>query len=401
MNTDRMDRNPTPTPALTGKPSMHVTHCAESDRGDPLSSHGFQDRHTISGHFSRSVDDGKQPIKSGVLQGLLRPLTQSRRRRHDAKTVARNHIVAAMQALQSTENQRKEAHNFLRHFLKHCQDYHLNIEHEMKRASPAAKHPLRQMLDAGDYAGLAILAPALSPADYRWMVVGRRSDSVYVGEGKIYQKDDGEIVSAEGSGVLVFLNGDCKEGQWCKDQLTKGTCYFRAGRVNFHQGTLANGLLDGEVFTKFTNGDTFYGCWKKGDRHGPGILTMTNGTTLRGSWCEGKMLPDARYETREGHIYEGKLDLHTTGKLRGDVTLVFGSGHKCGGRYEGSVENEEPHGMGRYTFAVEEELFGYVYEGPWMDGRKHGSGVLTKMVDGRRYECSFMKDELRTERPPT
>ena len=51
----------------------------------------------------------------------------------------------------------------------------------------------------------------------------------------------------------------------------------------------------------------------------------------------------------------------------------------------------------RYTFAADEHLFGFIYDGPWLDGQKHGTGVLIRLLDKKRFLCTFMRDTLRQQ----
>ena len=72
---------------------------------------------------------------------------------------------------------------------------------------------------------------------------------------------------------------------------------------------MVNERLDGACVIRYRNGDTFSGRCKNGARHGAGTMTLANGATLRASWRRGVMLAGARYETSEGHLYQGEIDL--------------------------------------------------------------------------------------------
>ena len=167
------------------------------------------------------------------------------------------------------------------------------------------------------------------------------------------------------------------------------------GPIEYNCGSMVNGRLNGECVTRYRNKDTFSGRWKDG----------------RSPWSSNDGLSGwgdpagARYQTSEGHLYRGDIDLET-GKPCGRVSLVWGwAGQRCGGRYEEFVEDGEPHGTGRYTFAADAHLFGHVYDGPWVDGQKHRTGVLIRLVDKKRFLrtlCAMLSaNEGAQEHPET
>ncbi len=58
------------------------------------------------------------------------------------------------------------------------------------------------------------------------------------------------------------------------------------------------------------------------------------------------------------------------------------------GVFRGYVENNKPHGKGKFI-----KVDGESYEGNYQDGMKHGSGIQT-FPDGRAYEVEYINDEL-------
>ena len=62
-----------------------------------------------------------------------------------------------------------------------------------------------------------------------------------------------------------------------------------------------------------------------------------------------------------------------------------------GGRYEGEVQNGNPHGSGRILYASDDPVR-LGYDGNWVNGKKHGQGVMYwRNFD--RYEGNW-KDDL-------
>lgn len=52
--------------------------------------------------------------------------------------------------------------------------------------------------------------------------------------------------------------------------------------------------------------------------------------------------------------------------------------------YMGQWDNDQPHGLGAFTFAS-----GVRYEGMWQEGKYEGTGTLT-WPDGRQYKVDLI-----------
>ena len=357
--------------------------------------------HPATPEHSRSPDarttkqDEHHSNKLGLFKRLVSSLAASRRKRHDHKVVARKQVTLAIELLQKNRTERKQAHSHLDLFVQHCRKRGLDIAHEMNRASPSSKHSLTEMLDCGDYEGLAILAPFLNSSECGSTLVHRTSDGVYIGQGVKRQGRKGTFFSAEGHGFFLTRAGTSMGGYW-QDNEPRGRMITRSlanDLIDFHDVPIMDGHLNGMGVTRYKDGSMLSCEWINGYCQGPGVMTMADGAAIRAVWHQGKMQPGTQYETKDGRIYQGDFSI-VNNRPRGHATILWSNGQKNGGFYDGCIEDGEPHGMGRYTFASNENLFGFVYEGPWLNGRKHGSGILEKMVDGKKFNCAFINDVL-------
>ena len=366
------------------------------------SSHvSIDSRHSTTGEYSRTPN--AHPIKQDeqhsdnpkFFKRLVSSLATSQRQRHDHKVVARKHIALAVEFLQENPSDRKQMLSHLEKFVQHCSKRGLNIEHELNRALPSPKHLLTELLDSGDYDGLTILAPFLSSSKHGSTLVHRTLNNVYIGQGVKRQGSNGNFFSAEGRGLFLSKDGKTMGGDW-RNNKPRGRMVTRSpdnGLVDFYHVPIENGQFHGAGVTKYRDGSTFSGVWVGGTCQGPGIFKAADGATLRGIWSRGKMQPGAQYESTDGRIYQGDFTI-LNNRPRGRATILWSREQKKGGFYDGCIEDGQPQGMGRYTFAAEENLSGFIYEGPWLNGRKHGSGILIKMVDGKRFNCAFIDDTV-------
>lgn len=173
---------------------------------------------------------------------------------------------------------------------------------------------------------------------------------------------------------------------------------------------------------EYSNGDSYYGDFKDGERSGQGVLKYADGSIFQGGFL--KDLPhgegEMKYKTGDkykGHFTAGKTHgkghlyfsdgssyqgSFSHGKMSGLGTLVLSNGEK----YEGEFKDNLAHGFGKYTFVsghmytgevVEGKLTGHgvlelvggaIYKGHFLDGFMHGEGVLT-WKDGMHYKGGF------------
>ena len=123
----------------------------------------------------------------------------------------------------------------------------------------------------------------------------------------------------------------------------------------------------------FATGDRYEGSWYADKKHGGGIFVWINGTEYNGELEEdaplgspidvnvvGDMIVEGadKAETCEANIPCFKYGHHTFKYANGDM-------------YEGEWLDGRRHGTGVYTWASGDE-----YYGDWANGNRHGKGVF-------------------------
>ena len=209
-NLDRMHVSPVLTPTSASRPSA-ASGSEDIDVSASNMAPDAQRRRDCSARLG-PMPAKRERVWPGILFGVMQPLGRSRRQRHDNKTVARGYLLQAMQIDRGGNDTRRASHKHLALFVSHCEAHHLDIEHEMERALASSKHPLTQLVEAEDFAGLAILAPVLDSSDHGSTLVRRTPEGIYIGEGKKVQSRNGEVALAEGRGILMLTDGRRIEG---------------------------------------------------------------------------------------------------------------------------------------------------------------------------------------------
>ena len=94
----------------------------------------------------------------------------------------------------------------------------------------------------------------------------------------------------QGYGTLVMSNGDTYTGDWKEgERHGKGTHVWKESGDTYH-GDWMEGQPHGSGTLVMSNGDKYTGDWKAGQPHGSGMQAMPNGDTYTGNWKEGKLL---------------------------------------------------------------------------------------------------------------
>eukprot|EP01012_Entosiphon_sulcatum_P026626 TRINITY_DN32097_c0_g1_i1.p1 TRINITY_DN32097_c0_g1~~TRINITY_DN32097_c0_g1_i1.p1 ORF type:complete len:1159 (-),score=228.77 TRINITY_DN32097_c0_g1_i1:11-3487(-) len=130
-------------------------------------------------------------------------------------------------------------------------------------------------------------------------------------------------------------------------------------------------------------GETYEGEFDaKGRRHGRGTLTWANGNRYDGEWEEGRMTGRAvfTYGGQNGDLYEGCF---LDDKKHGEGKYTFANGNT----YTGLFQNDKRHGNGEYRWVC-----GDRYIGEWCEGKMHGKGITT-YANGNKYEGLFKEDK--------
>ena len=164
--------------------------------------------------------------------------------------------------------------------------------------------------------------------------------------------------------------------------------------------------LNGRYKVEFPGGDIYKGDWANNMMHGKGNMTSKSGDIYRGCWQYNKMQGKGKLKFFDGDIYKGDFSnrLHGDGtyiwnngdiyvgefkdnKMTGKGTMTFANGNI----YEGDVEKSEPHGKGKYTYAIASNSCpaGSTYEGYWKNGSMETEGNQFGKLTWPAHDSSY------------
>ena len=135
-----------------------------------------------------------------------------------------------------------------------------------------------------------------------------------------------------------------------------------------------NKCPEGTGVMLFDNGDTYEGEWSQGKKHGHGIMTYYNRDVYDGDWANDMKHGHGRYTWYNGGSYDGDYE---NGKRNGMGTYKNWTGSIYNneiwtGEYYGEHKDNVFDGYGKFTITN-----GDVFEGIFKDGRAW-DGVYTK-----------------------
>lgn len=206
----------------------------------------------------------------------------------------------------------------------------------------------------------------------------------------------------------------CSDSGYCANPENKTLTTINYKTVkqsgNFHyyyKGDFKNGKFNGEGTKEFRDYWTYNGQFKNGKMDGKGTKKYKKGWIYEGSFENDKRSGIGKY-------YNKKLDFQYKG-LFVNNELIRGKYKTPSFSYEGEFRAKKPHGFGTIKY-----INGDVYEGNWdlgklsgkgkyhrlkndhsienkyegmfLDGSKHGKGVLTFVNEKTIYEGTWKKN---------
>lgn len=160
-----------------------------------------------------------------------------------------------------------------------------------------------------------------------------------------------------GQGAFVYPSGDAYIGVWEAGQRLDGHGEMRWSDGSHYTGEWRNDKRHGRGKFRYANGDVFDGLWNSDRRvDGVGTMMFANGDRYDG-------------EFRENEI-SGAGTLTYSGESHGAPSLRR---HNRGDRFVGRFAHDHrADGQGTMYYAD-----GGVYDGEWMEERRHGTGTMT------------------------
>jgi hypothetical protein len=153
-----------------------------------------------------------------------------------------------------------------------------------------------------------------------------------------------------GFGTYTYADYSSYIGEFINGKKSKG--FYKLNNGNAYDGNFLNEKFDGYGECQYKNGAIYKGEWKKGKEHGNGtFIYAEKKRTYKGGFVNGK---------KEGY-----------GELIWDGIAT----------YKGDFYNNTLNGFGIYI-----ETNNYKYEGHFTDAKRHGDGIMTKYIKGKKDE---------------
>lgn len=153
------------------------------------------------------------------------------------------------------------------------------------------------------------------------------------------------------------------------------------------------------------NKSTYYGQYKKGQKHGIGQCVWKDGSKYHGEWNLNKMSGKGRLVTSQGDLYEGDF-LNGRRDGKGKLTLkdnetIYSGGWSCnlrdgtgiqlypdGGKFVGTFKKGVRHGLGMYQNKARK----FKMKGKWENGKRNGEFVVT--VNGKKFTDNYQNGKM-------
>ena len=152
---------------------------------------------------------------------------------------------------------------------------------------------------------------------------------------------------------------------------------------DIYKGDWANNMMHGKGNKTSKSGDIYRGCWQYNKMQGKGKLKFLDGDIYKGDFYNG-LHGDGTYIWNNGDIYVGEFKHN---KMTGKGTMTFANGNI----YEGDFEKSEPHGKGKYTYAIASNSCpaGSTYEGYWKNHKMETEGNEVSKLTWPAHDSSY------------
>lgn len=195
---------------------------------------------------------------------------------------------------------------------------------------------------------------------------GEWLNSKITGKGKYYWKDLDRYFTGyfennilKGEGVMVYPNGDVLTGDWTGNKFSgKGRRRFNDG--NSYEGDWVRGNFNGMGTYTWQNGSYYTGNWIENTREGLGIFRDVNGAIWEGQFKNNIITGEITCSLPDGNYYTGFCNGYS---FYGQGKMVY----KNGDVYTGEWLNNVPHGKGKMIYSNNTIQEGDFYNGQWLN----------------------------------
>ena len=194
-----------------------------------------------------------------------------------------------------------------------------------------------------------------------------------------YEGERNENEERHGYGKATLPNGDTYEGQY-EHGKRHGTGTYRFKNGAKYVGEYVKGQKNGQGTFWYPDGSRYEGGWVEDRRNGHGVYHYPNNDTYDGDWYEHQRHGNGVYTyAATGTKYSGRWQ---HGKREGGGDLVHAN-HK----FEGNFVEDNPQGVGKYTFDIGCEQHGqYFMEEQIHEGETEEDEQLAVTVP--RWKCT-------------
>ena len=249
----------------------------------------------------------------------------------------------------------------------------IDIDHNMDM-SPIVFQKLKQIVNIQSTNTFSSFRKLKAPQniDHERSINGDSSNSFYLA---LKAEETLEIAILP---PFQFQNGNVYIGQWKKGlRHGLGILIWPDGTV--FEGQWINDVAEGKGKITHPNGEVYNGNWVNDQAHGPGRLVSPDGAVFEGQWLNDRQNGEGSEKWPDGAHFNG---MFKDGKKNGYGIFIYADGS----RYEGNFVEGEFNGIGEYKWAD-----GMKYKGEWVKSKRHGKGRVD-WPDGSYYEGEYFED---------
>lgn len=200
--------------------------------------------------------------------------------------------------------------------------------------------------------------------------------STYVGERNSFGRFHGQ-------GTYTSSNGTSYVGQWRNGERSgKGTQIWPNG--DKYTGEWLGDLPNGKGVMSYANGERYVGDFVGGKMSGKGTFSYLDNSKYVGDWLDDLPHGQGVKSYANGDEYIG---VFAKGIRSGKGVLTTAEGDK----YDGNWAADQKQGKGIQVYAN-----GNIFEGDWLNGMRHGQGIL-RYATRSVYKGEWVKDRQHGE----
>ena len=196
------------------------------------------------------------------------------------------------------------------------------------------------------------------------------------------QHDEMQLFSGETPAPVVYSDGSTYQGQWKLGNRHGYGRYTSPDGKQTYIGDWAYDLRSGQGRLLDQSVGEYNGAWKFDKMHGYGVFKYADGRIYEGNWADGVREGEGKLYGKNINTFKG---MWKNGRLSGKGMILSPSGTVI---YDGSFKEGKYEGNGTFRYDS-----GDVYEGQWAGGRRSGTGCMT-YADGGVYRGEW-KDSTR------